>query len=137
MYSNNFDKKYCAQVEKFIYDQLSKKNGTEFYRSMLAELLWASGISNRASCNKFERLMKSADSEGIRGRLSNAIDHFKKREVPYARERKFKIPAELAQGFREQCRLMKYLADNPSVPMPDYLTFDALDDAGKAASSTP
>lgn len=132
VYSNNFDKKYCAQVEKFIYDQLSKKSGTEFYRSMLAELLWASGISNRASCNKFERLMKSADSEGIRGRLSNAVDHFKKREVPYARERKFKVPEELAQGFREQCRLMKYLADNPSVPIPGYLTFDALGDAGKA-----
>ena len=132
VYSNNFDKKYCARVEKFIYDQLSQKKGTEFYRSMLAELLWATGISNKASCGKFERLMKSADSEGIRGRLANAVDHFKNREVPYARERKFKVPDELAQGFRQQCRLMKYLADNPSVPMPAYLTFDALDENGKA-----
>ena len=36
--------------------------------------------------------MKEAESEGIRGRLSNAVDHFKKRNVPYARERKFKVP---------------------------------------------
>lgn len=131
VFSNNFDKKYCAEIEKFIYDQISQKKGTEYYRSMLAELLWATGISNKASCRKFERLMKEAESEGIRGRLSNAVDHFKKRNVPYARERKFKVPEELPQGFREQCRLMKFLADNPDVPMPEYLKFSALDDNGK------
>ena len=63
VFSNNFDKKYCAEIEKFIYDQISQKKGTEYYRSMLAELLWATGISNKASCRKFERLMKEAESE--------------------------------------------------------------------------
>lgn len=132
VYSNNFDKKYCNEVSDFIYAQISQNKGTELYRSLLAELLWASGIQNKASCKKFERLMKNPESEGIRGRLSNAVDHFKKRSVPYAKERKYKIPEQLVQGVKQQCLLMKYLADNPKVPMPDYLTFEALDDNGKA-----
>ena len=133
VFANSFDKDYCEKVEKFVYDQISKKIGTEFYRSFMAEMLWATGFSSKTSCKKFEKLAKKVEFDGIRSRIENAIDHFKhKQNVPYAKERKYKLPKELPEGYKAQARLMKFLADNPDVDIPEYLNFGALDAGGKA-----
>ncbi len=132
--SNSFNKKYCKQVENFVYGEISANKGTPFYRAMMAEMLWYTGFANNASATKFEKLAKKIDDkDGIQFRILNAIAHHKsKGEVPYAKEKAYKLPKELPQAFREQARLMKYLADNPSVKIPEYLKFDALDTRGKA-----
>ncbi|MBO5255141.1 MAG: ThuA domain-containing protein [Opitutales bacterium] len=133
--SNNFDKEYCKEIEGFVLAQLKSNVGTEFYRSMLAEILRIVKISNKQNCTEVEKLEKSIGQEhGIKARLADAIDHFYNPEVVYTMEhicgccKTKKLPA----NWREQVRLMKLLSDNPKVAIPSYLKFEKLNDDGKA-----
>lgn len=130
-YANNFDRNFRLNVEKFILAELESGNGTIEYRTFLAELLWATQISSKENCKRAEKIAKKSE-ECLRGKISNAVDHFKKASVVYKKEKQFAVPSQMPADKGEIVRLFKYLAKNPSVAIPSYAKFDSLDDFGRA-----
>lgn len=130
----NNNPEFCREMENFIKEELSNGSGTPVYQALLAEMLWAVKISSKANCAAFEKIMKKKGlDEGVRGRISNAVDHFKaKGAVPMKDEKAFQIPSELPKSQRETVILFNYLANNKDVKIPEYLNFEALPENGKA-----
>ncbi len=139
LYANNTDKEYCKKIESFVYDELKSDSGSAVYRAILAEALRAVGISSDANCVKFQKVLerlskaKDYDTRGICGRLSNAIDHYTTKTVNLkTKDKPYQIPSALPKNALDQTRLMRFLAVNKEAKIPSYLTFEALDEKGKA-----
>lgn len=128
--ANNGNKAYCRELENFILEQLEDSVGTEEYRAFLAEILWFTGIKSSRNLVHFKKLEKSEKCESIRGRLSNAIAHTNNSAA--LKERSFRVPKEPPCDGREFIRTIRFLAENPSQKIPEWLCFENLDENGKA-----
>ena len=131
VYANNFDKKYCAEIEKFVLDELESKTGTPEYRAFLCELLWAVGISSDANFARAQKLLSQKTLEAeIAGKLEYAAASYKPRSAKP--ERRFVVPETLPENSAVRTKLIKFLAKNPDANIPQYLTFENLDETGRA-----
>ena len=124
------DREFAKKIEKFVYSQIKENKGTPEYRAILAELLWATGISSKSSAKNFEKLAEQKGlDEGVRGRISNAVHRFNTgNDVIINKEKAYKIPGELPKSGKELDGLITYLAHNKDVAMPEYLKLSALAD---------
>lgn len=131
VYANNFDKKYCAEIEKFVLSALESKAGTPEYRAFLCELLWAAGISADANFARAQKLLsqKALEAE-IASKLEYAAASYKPRAAKP--ERRFAVPETLPEDAAARTKLIKFLAKNPDAKIPQYLAFENLDEAGRA-----
>lgn len=133
VYANNFDKKYCAEIENFAVSELVSAKGSAEYRAFLGELLDASGISSDKNLRALEKL--AADNgtpEQVRSKLSAAVDCRRGERIAKNSEAKFAVPASLPESAAERCRLFKFLSKNPDAKIPPYLSFGNLDETGRA-----
>lgn len=133
VYANNFDKKYCAEIENFAVSELSAAKGSSEYRAFLGELLDASGISSDKNLRVLEKLASDGGTpEQVRNKLSAALDCRRGERVAKNSEAKFAVPASLPESAAERCRLFKFLSKNPDAKIPQYLNFGNLDETGRA-----
>ena len=133
VFANNMDAKFRAKLEKFALSEIEAGKGTADYRAFLAELIWATGVSSDGNAQRLKKLASDKGlDESVRGKVSNALDHFN-RDLPfYVKEKKLSVGGKLPADGAKLGRLINYLAKNPDVKIPEYLTFEALDDSGKA-----
>ncbi len=129
--ANDFDSKFCKEIENFILSELESANGTEEYRAFLSHLLWYAKISSDANAKKFSALMDKIP-ESAKADLANAIAHFKNKKTPYAKEKEVAIPTELPKAPADFAKLAMFLQRNPQVKMPSYMKLESLDENGKA-----
>ena len=133
VYANNFDKKYCAEIENFAVSELVSAKGSAEYRAFLGELLDASGISSDKNLRALEKLAADTGTpEQVRSKLSAAVDCRRGERIAKNSEAKFAVPASLPESAAERCRLFKFLSKNPDAKIPPYLSFGNLDETGRA-----
>ncbi len=129
--ANDFDKKFCKEIESFVLSELENENGTEEYRAFLCDLLLYAKISSASNAKKFEKLLGKVPAS-TKGDLENAIAHFKNQKTPYPQEKQFTLPTELPKNSSELVKLTMFLQRNPQVKLPEYLKLESLDENGKA-----
>ena len=133
VYANNFNKKYCAEIENFAVSELISAKGSAEYRAFLGELLDASGISSDKNMRTLEKLASDGGTpEQVRSKLSAALDCRRGERAMKNSEAKFAVPASLPDCAEERCRLIKFLSKNPDAKIPQYLSFGNLDETGRA-----
>ena len=130
--ANNHDADFCSRLEKFAVAEISSGNGSQLYRELLAELLWAVGVKSEASGKRLENSLKDAP-DGLKSRIENALAHREaKGAMPFRESPKMKVPLEMPKDRSELLKTIAFLAANPSVKMPEWLKLDALDENAKA-----
>ena len=130
--ANNHDADFCSKLEKFIAAEISAGNGTQLYRELLAELLWATGVKSGASQKRLESSLKDAP-DGLKSRVENALAHREAKGImPLNKSPKMKVSLEMPKDRSELLRTIAFLGANPDVKMPEWLKLDALDENAKA-----
>jgi type 1 glutamine amidotransferase len=126
-YGHNNDAAFCATMEDFLLRELETRRGTSRYRTMLAHLVEAVGVQKQA--DRLAALTKIETDEAVRSHLAEAAAHAKR--TPPKTETARAIPPAKPDNARELGNIIGWLAANPWAPLPDWLTFDALDDTMK------
>jgi type 1 glutamine amidotransferase len=126
-YAHNGDAAFCATLETFLLRELATNRGTPRYRTLLAHL--AQAIGPQKQTPRLAALAKTEKDEAVRSRLAEAAAHGR-RPAP-GKEKDRAPPPAKPDNTRELGNTIDWLAANPWAPLPDWLTFDTLDDTMK------
>ena len=124
---------FCKKTASFIVSELAARNGSEAYRAMLAETLWAFPLNFTQRRILDSVLADSRTESAVSSRIKTAEDCVKVLNAKPDGKFSFSVPQNMPADRRTLMRTIKYLGANPEEKIPAYLEFGKLPNYAKTA----